>query len=228
MKATMTTRTTQNRLDRNLSTIRGPVRRRRLLRADWSTGLRRTTAVPHVALTVVLLCVLGQGCGGEGQDSAGTTIATTIPQPATVASTTSTTSPPTTTTTSLPAPPTTSPATTTVDEPTTSHASAAPPSSEATQAVSPVPVADCVSTDIMTVGMPGPDAEVALLQTQLASLGFDPGKIDGYFGENTWRAAASSMSRHIDESSPSDFPEGVFTDEQSITEPVFSLLEIAC
>jgi len=89
-----------------------------------------------------------------------------------------------------------------------------------------VDVAECVSTDRMYIGMPGPDSQVALLQTRLIELGFDPGEVDGYFGENTFVATYQSQAPYSDGTSGGN---GIFADEGTVLGPaVFERLGIAC
>ena len=87
------------------------------------------------------------------------------------------------------------------------------------------PVAGCVASGRMFIGMDGPDPEVALLQTRLRELGYAAGEIDGYFGPNTWNAVVESQTQFADGTSGGN---GVFADEQTILEPVFERLGIAC
>jgi GDSL-like Lipase/Acylhydrolase family/Putative peptidoglycan binding domain len=88
-----------------------------------------------------------------------------------------------------------------------------------------VEVAGCVSEGNMFVGMDGPDPEVARLQERLEEFGYDPGDVDGYFGESTWVAAAESQVEFSDGSAGGN---GVFADEQALLEPYFERLGISC
>lgn len=90
----------------------------------------------------------------------------------------------------------------------------------------PADIAECVSTDMMFIDMPGPDSEVALLQTRLIELGYDSGEVDGYFGPDTFVATAASQAPYSDGTSGGN---GIFADEGTVlgTE-VFERLGIAC
>lgn len=94
-----------------------------------------------------------------------------------------------------------------------------------TTAPPPVEVASCVASNFLFIGMDGPDPEVALLQTRLRELGYDPGIVDGYFGEKTWIAVFESQSQYADGSSGGN---GIFTDEQAVMNPAFERLGISC
>jgi hypothetical protein len=86
-----------------------------------------------------------------------------------------------------------------------------------------VPLAPCVAIDSMVVGMTGHRSEVALFQSALKRLGYDPGAIDGEFGNNTMNAAAAE--------SLADGQEGAieFTaDEGGVLQAMFLRLGIAC
>ena len=86
-------------------------------------------------------------------------------------------------------------------------------------------VAPCVASGVISIGMDGPNPEVALLQTRLTELGYNPGDIDGYFGESTWGATVVSQVQYSDGTSGGN---GVFADEQTLLEPVFERLNISC
>jgi hypothetical protein len=84
-------------------------------------------------------------------------------------------------------------------------------------------LAKCISVKSMNVGMAGHRPEVALFQTVLKRLGFDPGSVDGYFGANTMSAAMIESHAH----SP-DTGSEIGVDEGVVLDTMFKRLGIAC
>jgi hypothetical protein len=81
-------------------------------------------------------------------------------------------------------------------------------------------LAPCVNGDVnrFTTGRRG---EIALYQTTLKNLGFDPGEIDGYFGSATQAAASAEFGANGDMSE-------IFPDDASFLPALFQRLGIAC
>jgi hypothetical protein len=75
----------------------------------------------------------------------------------------------------------------------------------------------------MTLGTHGNRPEVALYQLTLKRLGYDPGAIDGQFGDNTIRAAIEEAQTN----SPDWFNE-IGVDEGIVLDSAFHRLGIAC
>ncbi|MFK8024943.1 MAG: peptidoglycan-binding protein [Ilumatobacter sp.] len=148
----------------------------------------------------------------EIQDPTTTTV---VPDPTSTAAATTNASTTTTTTTT-----TTSTTTTSTTPPTTAPPSTAPPTT------SP-PLARCVDGEInlFTEGRRG---EIALYQTVLTELGYDPGEIDGFFGPNTYNAASQEVFDNGNLDGPNGVFEELFPDDGAVLPAAFERLGIAC
>lgn len=82
--------------------------------------------------------------------------------------------------------------------------------------------AACISLPSMEVGMSGHRDQVTLFQNTLQDLGFDPGDLDGYFGENTFGAAAREVAANGDPDTEISLRDGWVSGE------VFQRLRIEC
>lgn len=99
--------------------------------------------------------------------------------------------------------------------------------SVSTTAASGVAIAECVSGELY-LGMDTRRDEIALYQTTLAALGYDPGGVDGYFGQGTLAAAYDEI---MDSGTGAD-DDGMFVewfpDDGAVLLPAFERLGIAC
>lgn len=90
-----------------------------------------------------------------------------------------------------------------------------------------VPLAKCVA-DELSFAMDGHEDEVALYQYTLKRLGYDPGDIDGIFGETTWESAQDEIADNgVSTDGNGNFVE-IFWDDGTILRPAFVRLGIAC
>ncbi|MFK7917866.1 MAG: peptidoglycan-binding protein [Ilumatobacter sp.] len=165
------------------------------------------------------------GVAGDAGD-----VAATVEPTSTVATTTTTTT----------AAPTTTVAPTTV-APTTAAPTTAPPTTVAptTVVVTTVPVttaappttvvqlASCVGGELsfFTEGRRG---EIALYQQTLKNLGYDPGEVDGFFGQNTYAAASQEILDNGDVNGPNGTFNELFPDDGAVLPAAFVRLGISC
>jgi len=89
--------------------------------------------------------------------------------------------------------------------------------------VNGVTLATCIASENFQVGVRSPRPEVALYQYTLDALGYEPGTIDGYFGQNTMNAAAEEILDH----SPDSGVE-LFLDDGAVSFRAFERLHLAC
>ena len=129
--------------------------------------------------------------------------------------------------------------TTTVASPITAAPTTAPPP-PSTQAPAPAPtpaptapptttlqLARCVDGEInfFTTGRRG---EIALYQQTLKNLGYDPGEVDGFFGQNTYSAASQEILDNGNINGPNGAFEELFPDDGAVLPAAFDRLGIGC
>lgn len=87
------------------------------------------------------------------------------------------------------------------------------------------PTAECIASELLYVNMTGKRDEIALYQRTLVAAGYDPGDVDGYFGEKTWRAGTQES---LDHSPHGDVYVELWLDGGEVLRPAFERLGIAC
>lgn len=116
--------------------------------------------------------------------------------------------------------------------PETTVAAATPTTVVATPAATAPPttelaLAPCVNGEIAS-STTGRRGEIALYQTTLKDLGFDPGDIDGFFGPNTAQAASDEVFANGNINGPDGMFAEIFPDDGAFLPAVFERLGIAC
>jgi hypothetical protein len=86
------------------------------------------------------------------------------------------------------------------------------------------PPAGCIASEVLRYGMEGHRGEIALYQLTLRRAEYDPGDIDGYFGDGTLQAA----SREIQANGPDDLYDEYWPDGGEVNRNAFIRLGIAC
>ena len=199
--------------------------------------MRRATILV-LLVPSLLLAACSSTSESESADTSPSSVAestTTVGDPTTTAA--PTTNSPTTVTpttgdveTTTTAAPTTAPPPTSAPAPATTAAAPAPTPSPAPASAPPsgeYPSADCVE-DELSFFTPGPSGEVALYQRTLRDLGYDPGAVDGYFGQNTLDASMQEiMDNGVAVDGQGNFVE-TFPDDGAILPPAFDRLGISC
>lgn len=90
-----------------------------------------------------------------------------------------------------------------------------------------MPLAACVDGELsfFTDGRRG---EIALYQQTLANLGYNPGEIDGFFGQNTYNAASQEILDNGDVAGPEGVFAELFPDDGAVLPAAFERLGIGC
>ena len=133
--------------------------------------------------------------------------AVTTTAPASTFATTSTTAPP-------------APAPTSAPTPAPTPAPTAPPTTT-------LQFAECVQGEI-NLFTTGRRSEIALYQQTLKDLGYDPGEVDGFFGQNSITAATAEILDNGNVNGPNGVFEELFPDDGAVLPPAFERLGIGC
>ncbi len=166
----------------------------------------------------LLLALLG-GCASDssGSTSASGDAPTTVAevQPQTTQADTSSSRPTTA------APTAAAPLTTAAP---TAPTTAAPTTAAPTELLVP---ARCVTEEI-NVSTLGRRDEIALYQQTLKDLGYDPGDVDGYFGQKSFDAAFEEIVANGNIDGPEGIFQEAFLDDGAVLLPAFDRLGISC
>jgi hypothetical protein len=79
--------------------------------------------------------------------------------------------------------------------------------------------------NLFTTGRRG---EIALYQQTLKDLGYDPGQVDGFFGQNTYGAASQEILDNGNINGPNGVFEELFPEDGAVLPAAFLRLGIGC
>lgn len=136
----------------------------------------------------------------------------------------------TTTVPTTAAPETTAAPTTAAPETTAAPTTAAPETTAAPTTTTVLVPARCMPYpgNEVNLSTQGRRDEIALYQQTLQGLGYDPGEIDGYFGQQSFEAGFQEVTENGNIDGPNGIFEEAVLDDGAILPPAFQRLGIVC